>query len=119
MPERSTANLVPARNSEAIVARKLGSFIKERAPCEVANSSKPIDLPNAIRWVALSAATLLQILAKIPQLSLGIPIGRPRNTFAGPKHSALDPISPPLLEADSSIVVVVTELETARWTNFV
>jgi len=70
-------------------------------------------------WLPLFEARGLQISAKIPQLSFGIPIGRTWNAFARPRHTSLNPILSPLVETDSSVVVVVTELKTARWTDFV
>lgn len=56
---------------------------------------------------------------KILYLRFGIPPDWAWNALTGPRHSAFNPISPPLLEADSPSVVVVAELKTARRTDFV
>lgn len=55
---------------------------------------------------------------EISQLRLGIPISGTWNASTGPRHTTLDPIPPPLLKTDSS-VVVVAEQKSARWADFI
>src|SRR5260221_1765551 len=67
----------------------------------------------------LSAARALWFLPNIAQLSARVPTCRRLDALTRPRHTALDPVAPPLLKTDASVIVVVTELKSARWADFV